>query len=254
MQRLAGQVALVTGGGTGIGAAIAVRLAVEGATVAVNGHVDGSADGVVEQIRNAGGRAISVVADVSAPSEVASMVQRCVDELGALTIAVNNAGIQEETPFLDIDFDSWRAQLAVDLDGVFLVAQAAARHQAAHGGGVIVNITSVHEHTPRPGYAAYCAAKAGAGMLTKCLGRELAPHGIRVVGVAPGAIATAMNAEVTGDDEERERVEAGIPAGRFGTPEEVAGLVAYLCSPEAAYMSGTTVVMDGALEQEVSES
>ena len=254
MQRLAGQVALVTGGGTGIGAAIAVRLAAEGAAVAVNGHSEGSADGVVELIRNAGGRAIPVIADVSSPDEVAAMVQRCVDELGALTIAVNNAGVQQETPFLELEFDSWRSQLSVDLDGVFLVASAAARHQAAHGGGVIINITSVHEHTTRPGYAAYCAAKAGAGMLTKCLGRELAPHGIRVVAVAPGAIATAMNAEVTQDDDERRQVEAGIPARRFGTPEEVAGLVAYLCSPEAAYMSGTTVVMDGALEQEVSES
>lgn len=254
MSRLAGQVALVTGGATGIGAAIAVRLAAEGAAVAVNGQEEGAADGVVEQIRNAGGRAIPVIADVSSPDDVVSMVQRCVDELGALTLAINNAGVQEETPFLELDFDRWRWQLSVDLDGVFLVAQAAARHQAAHGGGVIINITSVHEHTPRPNYVAYCAAKAGAGMLTRCLGRELAPHGIRVVAVAPGAIATAMNAEVTEDDEQREEVEAGIPAGRFGTPEEVAGLVAYLCSPEAAYVSGTTVVMDGALEQEVSES
>ena len=160
--------------------------------------------------------------------------------------------MQEETPFLELDLDTWRTQLAVDLDGAFLMASAACRRMADRGTGVVVNVTSVHEHQPRPGFAAYCAAKAGLGMLTKVMARELAEYGIRAVDVAPGAVETPIQGERS--DEERAEQEAGIPAGRLGTPEEVAALIAWLVSPEAAYVSGTTVVIDGALEQQVSLS
>jgi NAD(P)-dependent dehydrogenase (short-subunit alcohol dehydrogenase family) len=252
MGTLDGKVALVTGGSSGIGAETCLRLAREGAAVAVNGTREDGVRDVVNRVEAAGGRALAVVADVSQPQEVADMVRRTVAELGGLHVVVNNAGMQREEASLEVTFDSWRTQLAVDLDGPFLVATEAGRHLAAHGGGVVVNVTSVHEHQPRPGYAAYCVAKAGVGMLTKVLAREWAPHGIRVVSVAPGAIETPIQGD-QGADERREQ-EAGIPAARLGRPEEVAGLIAWLCSDEAAYVSGSSVVIDGALMQEVSDS
>jgi NAD(P)-dependent dehydrogenase (short-subunit alcohol dehydrogenase family) len=249
---LDGQVAIVTGGGTGIGAAICERLARDGADVGVNGRTEEEVKDVVERVRALGRKAIPLIGSVDDPAFVQAMVDRVGSELGRLTVAVNNAGVQEETPFLELGLDTWRKQLSVDLDGPFLVASAAARAMAPAGGGVIVNITSVHEHQPRPGYAAYCVSKAGLGMLTKVMARELAANGIRCVSVAPGAIETAMQGEQT--DEERREQEAGIPAGRLAQPSEVAALVAFLVSPEAAYVSGTTVVIDGALEQQVSLS
>ena len=252
MGTLEGQVALVTGGGSGIGAATCRRLAEEGAAVAVNGPSPDGVEEVVRALTEAGHRALAVVADVSDPEAVEQMVRRVVDELGGLHVAVNNAGVQEETPTLDTDFGTWRKQLAVDLDGPFLVATAAGRHMAESGSGVIVNVTSVHEHQPRPGFAAYCVAKAGLGMLTRVMARELAGQGIRVVSVAPGAIETPMQ----GDQSEQERREqlAGIPAGRLASPDEVAELIAWVASPRAAYVSGASLVIDGALMQQVSLS
>lgn len=252
MGTLDGRVALVTGGSSGIGAATVLRLAREGAAVAVNGTQDDDVRDVVAQVEAAGGRALAVVADVSQPQQVADMVRRTVEGLGGLHLVVNNAGMQREEPSLELSFDSWRQQLSVDLDGPFLVATEAGRHLATHGGGVVVNVTSVHEHQPRPGFVAYCVAKAGLGMLTQVLAREWAPHGIRVVSVAPGAIETPMQGGQ--DADERREQEAGIPAARLGRPEEVAALIAWLCSDEAAYVSGTSVVMDGALMQQVSDS
>jgi NAD(P)-dependent dehydrogenase (short-subunit alcohol dehydrogenase family) len=239
--------ALVTGAGTGIGRAIAERLARDGLAVGVNARDEEQARPTVEAIEQAGGTAVPLVGDVSDEDDVRRLVAECVDRLGGLHVAVNNAAVQEDTPFLDLTLQSWRRQLDVDLTGVFLVSREAARQMAARGGGVIVNISSVHEHRPWIGAAAYCTAKAGVGMLTACLGRELAPYGIRAVSVAPGAIATEANLERHGglaDDEVREQV----PARRMGTPEEVAALVSWLASDEAAYVTGTTVVADGGFE------
>ena len=247
---LDGHVALVTGASSGIGAEVAVRLARDGAAVAVNGREAEEVQQVVDRITDAGLRAISVVGDVSDPRDVARMVADTHEQLGGLHILVNNAGVQEQTPFLELDLDTWRAQLAVDLDGPFMLSVAVGRLMAERGGGVILNVTSVHEHQPRPGYAAYCTAKAGLGMLTKVLARELAPYGIRALAVAPGAIETPIQGKQSERDKNTQR--EGIPAGRVGTAVEVATLVAYLVSPAAAYISGTTVVIDGALETQVS--
>jgi glucose 1-dehydrogenase len=239
--------ALVTGAGTGIGRAIAERLARDGLAIGVNARDEGQARPTVEAIEQAGGTAVPLVGDVSDEDDVRRLVAECVDRLGGLHVAVNNAAVQEDVPFLDLTLESWQRQLDVDLTGVFLVSREAARQMAARGGGVIVNISSVHEHRPWLGAAAYCTAKAGVGMLTACLGRELAPYGIRAVSVAPGATATEANLERHGglaDDEVREQV----PAGRMGRPEEVAALVSWLASDEAAYVTGTTVVADGGFE------
>ncbi len=249
---LAGQVALVTGAGSGIGAEVAARLAREGAAVGVNGLTGDEVAGTVARIVDGGGRAVPLVGDVSDPGDAARMVREVDEQLGGLHVLVNNAGLQKETPFLEMTLDTWRAQLSVDLDGAFLMALEACRLMAPRGGGVVLNVTSVHEHQPRPGFAAYCSAKAGLGMLTQVIARELADRGIRCLAVAPGAIETPIQGDRS-ESEVREQ-EAGIPAGRLGTPAEVAGLVAFLVSPAAAYVSGTTVVMDGALEQQVSLS
>lgn len=180
------------------------------------------------------------------------MVQEADEQLGGLHVLVNNAGLQKETPFLELDLDTWRTQLSVDLDGAFLMAVQACLIMAERGGGTVVNVTSVHEHQPRPGYAAYCTAKAGLGMLTRVMARELAGRGIRAVAVAPGAIETPIQGERSPQEQQTQR--EGIPAGRLGTADEVAALISYLVSPAAAYVSGTTVVIDGALETQVSLS
>ena len=249
---LEGLVALVTGAGSGIGAAVATRLAQDGAAVGVNGLSADEVADTLEQIRGAGGRAVAVVGDVSQAQDAERMVREVEEQLGGLDVLVNNAGLQEETPFLELDLDTWRTQLSVDLDGAFLMARQGCRVMARRRGGVVINVTSVHEQQPRPGYAAYCVAKAGLGMLTKVIARELADRGIRAVAVAPGAIETPIQGERS-EREVREQ-EAGIPAGRLGTAEEVAALISFLASPAAAYVSGTTVVVDGALEQQVSLS
>jgi glucose 1-dehydrogenase len=241
------RVALVTGAGTGIGRAIAERLARDGAAVGVNALSAADAAPTLTAIEDDGGRAVPLVGDVSDEDDVRRLVAECVDRLGGLDVVVNNAVVQEEAPFLDITLDSWRRQLDVGLTAVFLVSREAGRQLAARGGGVIVNISSVHEHRPWPGATAYCTAKAGVGMLTACLGRELARYGVRAVAVAPGAIGTAANLAKHGglvDDAVREQV----PAGRMGTPEEVANAVAWLAGEEAAYVTGTTVVVDGGFE------
>lgn len=249
---LDGQVALVTGASSGIGAEVAVQLARDGAAVAVNGRKAEQVQAVVDRIIDAGAQAIGVVGDVSDPEVVTRIVADTDRQLGGLHILINNAGLQEKTPFLQLDLKTWRKQLAVDLDGPFLLSVAAGRLMAERGGGVILNVTSVHEHQPRPGYAAYCTAKAGLGMLTKVLARELAPYGIRALAVAPGAIETPIQGEQSAQDQQEQR--DGIPAARVGTAVEVAALIGYLVSPAAAYISGTTVVIDGALETQVSRA
>ncbi len=247
---LAGQVALVTGGSSGIGAETCVRLARDGAAVAVNGRDADAVQATVDRVTALGGTAIGVVGSVDDAGDVERVLRRTVDELGGLHVAVNNAGMQSETPFLELTLAQWRAQLAVDLDGAFLVARGAAAHMVDHGGGVVVNVTSVHEHQPRPGYAAYCVAKAGLGMLTQVMARELTGRGVRTVSVAPGAIETPIQGDMSDAAQQEQR--DGIPAGRLGRAEEVAALIAWVASPQAAYVSGASLVVDGALMTQVS--
>ncbi|MGQ0629647.1 MAG: SDR family NAD(P)-dependent oxidoreductase [Sporichthyaceae bacterium] len=247
---LAGQVAIVTGATSGIGAEIAVALARRGAAVVVNSRSAEHCNPVIERITDLGARAVLQVGDIAEPSTAEDLVAAARENFGRLDIAVNNAGLQQETAFLDLTPQDWRAQVSVDLDGAFYLAHAAARHMVTHGGGVIINITSVHEHQPRPGLAAYCAAKAGLGMLTQVMARELTGHGVRTLSVAPGAVQTPIQGEQT--EQQRRQQRGAIPAGRLGQPEEVAALVAFLASPAASYVSGTSMVIDGALMTQVS--
>lgn len=168
------------------------------------------------------------------------------DELGGLDMLVNNAGTGTAEPAAEMDFDTWRKVLSVDLDGAFACTQRAVRRMIRGGrGGRIVNITSVHEHAPRVGAAPYCAAKAGLGMLTKVLALELAEHGIAVNSVAPGEIATPMTGQDNRDPAAEPR--PGIPAGRPGHADEVASVVAYLATPAAGYVTGASWVVDGGM-------
>lgn len=243
------KVALVTGASSGIGRAIALELGRQGVRVGVNHFNDASAaDAVVAEIESHAGQALALPGDVSQAADVQHMVEAVVARYSRLDILVNNAGIEKQAPFLEKSEAEWDRVIAVDLKGPFLCSQAAARYMAQGGhGGTIINISSVHEDLAFPGYSAYCAAKGGLRMLCRTLALELAPYHINVVNVAPGAIATPINRRTLEDPEKKAALEHAIPLGRIGTPEEIAALVAYLASDKAAYITGTTIFIDGGL-------
>jgi glucose 1-dehydrogenase len=242
------KVVLVTGAATGIGKAIALELGRRGASVVVNYIGDaGPANDVVNSINKESGSAIMVEADVSKAAEVSRMIEQTVSGLGGLDVLINNAGIEKQLPFLEITEAEWDRVIAVDLKGPFLCTQIAAREMAKRGRGTIINISSVHEDLPFPGYAAYCAAKGGLRMLCRDLALELAAHHINVINVAPGAIDTPINERTLSNPEKKLALTREVPLGRVGEPEEVAKLVCYLASDDASYITGTTVVIDGGL-------
>jgi glucose 1-dehydrogenase len=160
---------------------------------------------------------------------------------------VNNAGIEKQVPLLEMPLDLWNAVLRTNLTGTFLCTREAGRWMASHGGGIIINMSSVHEYIPWPGFAHYCASKGGLKLLSQTAAKEFAPDGIRVVNIAPGAIATPINNFVLNDPEALHRVTGEIPLGRMGQPEEIAAAVAWVASDEAAYVTGTTIVVDGGI-------
>ena len=244
---LTGKRALVTGGSRGIGAAICRVLAREGASVAINylHH----ADEAMILAQSLAPRAIIVQGDVSTESDVVRMVGSVAKQFGGLDILVNNAGCESTVAALDLPLAEWDRVLNTNLRGAFLCAREAARVMSSqHSGGVIINNSSIHEAVPRLGLTHYAVSKAGLLMLTRSLGLEWAEHRIRVVGVAPGAIETEMNrAEINAFG--RHKFEAWIPAGRLGHVDDVAEAVAFLASDRAAYISGTTLTIDGAYTQ-----
>ncbi len=248
---LQGRNAIVTGGSTGIGKATAQRLAREGAGVCINYYSDKEADGaraVAEEIGREGhAAAITVQADVGQEDQVAHMVQQTKDELGGLDLLVNNAGIEKQIPLLEMGLKDWEAVLQTNLTGTFLCLREAAKEMTQTGGGVIVNMSSVHEFIPWPGFAHYCASKGGMKLLMETAARELAPHKIRLVNIAPGAIVTPINKFVLDDPEQKHAVESEIPMGRMGNPEEIAAAVAWAASDEASYVTGTTIIVDGGM-------
>jgi glucose 1-dehydrogenase len=250
--RHAGRRALVTGGATGIGRATATRLAADGAAVVVN-YIGGSgdADSLVSEIGSAGGRAVAIEADVSNEDQVAAMFSRAREELGGpVDLLVNNAGIEKPFLLVDMPLDEWNKVLGVNLTGAFLCAREAARGMIDAGArGAIVNMSSVHEVIPWEKYGHYCASKGGMKLWAGTIAKELAPHGIRVVNVGPGAILTPINRALIENPEERRKVEGEIPLGRLGEPEEIAAAVSWLASADADYVTGTTLFVDGAMTQ-----
>ncbi len=247
--QLENKVAVVTGSSAGIGKAIALAFAAEGAAVAVNyaRNAEG-AEEVVEKIEGDGGRALAVQADVSKPEDVRSLIQHAVREFGRLDVMVNNAGIEHKMPFLETPLEVWEEVIAVNLTGPWLGCQEAAKQLVEQGGpGRIINVSSVHEDLPMPTNSPYCAAKGGLRMLMRTIAVELAPHGITVNNIAPGAIETPMDAPLEQNRGEMAELISEIPLGRMGKPEEVASLALYLASDASAYVTGSTFFVDGGM-------
>ena len=247
--RLAGKVAIVTGSGSGIGQSIAIRYASEGATVVVDyrNHID-QANDTKSKAEAAGGKAILVQADVSKIADTQNLVDQAYQQLGRCDILVNNAGIEKRADFWDVTEQDYDAVLNVNLKGAFFLTQFFVRRlRDAKLPGRIINISSVHEDMAFPHFSTYCASKGGIRMLMRNLAVELGPLGITVNNIAPGAIATPINKSLLEDKPKLDALLANIPLSRLGTSQEVAGLAAFLASDEAAYVTGSTYVIDGGL-------
>lgn len=243
-RELGGKVALVTGGARNIGRAIARSLAAGGAAVMVNAHTSrAEAEETVAMIETTGGKAALHVADVTEAPAVAALVDATVKQFGRLDILVHNAAVRAETPFAQIELDEWRRVLSVVLDGAFLCSQACLPHLIRAGGGAIVNIGGQTGHKGATDRAHVIAAKAGLAGLTKALALDLAPHRITVNCVVPGTIETLRG--LPGAPERPEHRRTPPPIGRRGEPEEVAAVVRMLCGPEARYITGQAIHVNG---------
>ncbi len=247
---LNGRRAIVTGASSGIGEATAKRLGVEGASVCVNYYSDherDAAESVAKAVGDSGGRGIAIQADVGDEDQVTRMVAEAAKQFGGLDLLVNNAGIEKQIPLLEMSLDDWNAVIRTNLTGAFLCIREAGKVMAGGGGGVIVNMSSVHEFIPWPGFAHYTSSKGGMKLLMETAARELAGEKIRVVNIAPGAIITPINKFVLDDPEAEHAVESEIPLGRMGNPDEIAAAVAWAASDQASYVTGTTIVVDGGM-------
>ncbi|MFK2905986.1 glucose 1-dehydrogenase [Dyella ginsengisoli] len=247
--RLQGKVALVTGSGQGIGRAIAVRLAQDGARVVVEDCSDNAAaEQTLAAVRQVGSSGCVIAGDVGDAQIDRRVIEQSVAAMGRVDILVNNAGIEKRAPFVEVTEADYDAVMGVNLRGAFFMTQAFVRHVRERGdGGVVVNVSSVHEELPFPHFASYAASKGGLKMLMRDLAIELAPLGIRVNNIAPGAVQTPINAALMAQPEKLKALLANIPLKRLGTPEDVANAAAFLASDEAAYVTGTTLFVDGGL-------
>jgi glucose 1-dehydrogenase len=248
---LNGKAAIVTGSDSGIGRAIALELARQGAAVTINYHKNADvADEVKKEIESGGGKAQIIQADVSSVADLQKLVDGTVAAFGKLDVLVNNAGMETRTSTLETTEHQFDMVIGIDLKSAFFGVQLAAKQMIAQGGGGrIINISSIHEDWPMPGNAPYCLAKGGVRMLTRTAGVELAPHGITVVGVAPGAVHTPIDEVTLSDPAAKAKLEAAIPLGRVAEPTEIANLVAFLASDGASYGTATTSVVDGGMMQ-----
>ena len=253
--KLEGKTALVTGSDQGIGQAIAYRLAEEGSDVAINFRKNREgAEETRAKIEAMGRRCAVVQADVGHVEDAVRVVQEAVTALGALDILVNNAGIEKNAGFLDVTEADYRAVIDVNMTGPFFSTQAFARHRRDAGGpGTVINISSVHEELPFPHFTAYCMSKGGIKMMMRNLAIELAPLGITINNVAPGAISTPINEKLLHDPKLLNPLLDNIPLRRLGTPGDVAGVVAFLASADAGYITGATIIVDGGLLWNYSE-
>ena len=256
MPGVKGKNVLVTGGSSGIGQAIAVRFAEHGANVAINylttpdeAHdTDEQVRACVHRVRQEGVRDVLVQADVANEDDVVRMVGMAAEELGGLDILINNAGIQISRPSEELSSAHFDKVIAVNLRGSFLCAREAIKQFLAEDkGGSIINVSSVHQLIPKPDYLGYSCSKGGMMNLTRTLALEYAERGIRVNGIGPGATVTPINSAWIDDPVKKEQVESHIPMRRAGEAAEMAAAAAFLCSDEAAYITGQTLFVDGGL-------
>lgn len=244
--RLAGKVAVVTGGGGGIGRAVCERLSAEGATLAVLDINAESATQVCSKVASGGGKAKAYRVDVTVRASVADAIKSIESEFGTIDILVNNAGLAYRAAFLDVTDDDWNRIVKLNLTGCFIVGQEVARVMVRHGGGKIVNVAATAAHMAFDRQAAYSAAKGGLVALTHVMAFELAPKGINVNAVSPGPVETAMSAKNMPASTLRPYVER-IPQGRLAQTSELAAAIAFLVSPDASYINGTTLDVDAGL-------
>lgn len=245
---LTGKVAIVTGGNSGIGAAIVLGLAKAGAKVVIDyvAHPEAT-EALEKQIAALGDQSVGVDADISTLDGVQALVDAAVKNFGKLDIMVNNAGMETRTSVLETTEKQYDTVLAVNLKSAFFGTQLAAKQMIAQGtGGVVINTSSVHEDWPMPGNTPYCLTKGGMRMLARTAGVELAPHGVRVVNVAPGAVATPINT-VEMDPATLTKLDDYIPLGRMAKPEEISSVVVFAASDAAAYLTATTIFADGGI-------
>ena len=253
--KLEGKVALVTGSSQGIGQAIAERLATDGADVVVNYHSHPEeGDKVSAGIVKMGRRSISIGADLGSVAGAQQLIADGVKGLGKIDILVNNAGVEKNASFWDVTEKDYDLVLNTNMKGPFFVTQAFVRHlQERKSPGKVINISSVHEDLPFPHFTAYCVSKGGLKMFTRNLSIELAPLGITINNVAPGAIETPINTALLNDPVKLKALLANIPLDRLGKPSDVSSAVSFLASAESNYITGTTLVIDGGLTWNYSE-
>ncbi|MFN0153156.1 MAG: glucose 1-dehydrogenase [Gaiella sp.] len=256
MRGVAGKNVLVTGGTSGIGQAIAVRFAEHGANVAINylrrpeegAETEEQVHSCLRKVQQEGVRDVLVGADVSDEEQVAGMVAETIERLGGIDVLVNNAGIQISRPSHELTSDEFDRVIGVNLRGAFLCAREAIKHFLAEGKpGAIVNISSVHQEIPKPNYLGYSVSKGGMRNLTRTLALEYAAQGVRVNAIGPGATVTPINRAWIEDPVKSAQVTSHIPMPRAGTADEMAGVVCFLASDDAAYITGQTIYVDGGL-------
>lgn len=247
MFNLKGKLVLVTGSSRGIGKAIAAKLCEAGADIIVHGRKESTKLlETAKELREYGGRVFAEHADTSDPEQISLMFERIREKHGRLDVLVNNAAVLSRQAFLELPYEEWDRIMETNARGYFLCSQFAAKLMRERKQGRIINISSISQFEAAPGRIHYCASKAAIGMLTKGLALELAEYGITANEVLPGSIHTDFNDDVLSDKEYYAKCIEGIPAGKIGRPEDIAGAVVMLASEEASYISGAEIVVDGA--------
>ncbi len=245
--KLDGRVALITGSSGGIGEGLARGLADAGATVVINGRTAEKVAKVAASIRATGAKAHESVFDVTDSKAAAAVIDRIEREAGPIAILINNAGIQRRAPLHEISDETWREVMATNLDSLFYVSKAVAKHMIPRAKGSIINICSVMSELGRPTVVPYTAAKGGVKMLTKGMAIDWGKHGIRVNGIGPGYFKTELNAALVADEKFSSWIAGRAPLGRWGDVEELVGAAVYLASDAASFVSGHILYVDGGM-------